>query len=192
MLNPLVLSRVRYCLSPSPLHFLSPRPGFIYSLRRSRAFVHKDAVARSTAEPEEFIIPPIFDIFDAPSRLGQRTEFIQSTTSGPHKSVDKDVSRSIDSSLPHPPPSVLPPPIIFDGPACPKSLPILSFQRVGETLNLKHASARQIKPHRMPFLLHSASESLVEVFDGPARARLTRFSQRNSRLRRVSIRALCP
>jgi hypothetical protein len=185
MVNSLVLSRVHYFPSPSPLRFLSSRVGLVYSQKPSRAFVHQSAVARATAEPQEFIIPPIFDIFDVPSRLGQSTQFIQSTKSRPRRSADKDVSKNIDSSLPRPPPSTLPPPIIFDGPACPRNSPLLSIkQRVDEAPSPKHASIRQSSTHSTPFLPHDASSALVEVFDGPARLRP--FYHKTSKPRKVS------
>ncbi|XP_006455182.1 hypothetical protein AGABI2DRAFT_194835, partial [Agaricus bisporus var. bisporus H97] len=185
MTNAQALLRVRrYRPSPSPLSCISPRSRSVYSPRPRPAFLHQDAVARSTAaEPEEFIIPPIFDIFDAPSRLGQSRELIQSTTNGLRRPAKKENSENDDFSLPRPPPSSLPPPIIFDGPAYPKSLPLIALQRrVDDAFIVKPTSARRSRPHHSPFLPHGASETLVEMFDGPAR--LTRFSRGTSRQHR--------
>lgn len=161
------------------------------SSSRSR-LVHSSAPTRATlqasaslpAEPEEIILAPIFDIFDAPSRLGESASFIRSKTQTQRQKQDADDSVIISTSLPRPPPSSLPPPIIFDGPARPRNLPLAFQRRVEQALSTVPISTRQTRRHHTPSLSHSASEPLtIEMFEGPAR--ITRYSHRSSNQQRV-------
>lgn len=118
-------------------------------------------------------LPAIFDIFDAPVRLGEsskqlgRTKVEKSVLPSPTITQARPpISMGIYSALGNP--TTLPPPITFDGPSRPRHL-------------LSGASGNRRKflqgslPDKSKFSTFSPSESemICEVFDGPSR--LTRY-----------------
>lgn len=118
-------------------------------------------------------LPAIFDIFDAPVRLGEsskqlgRTKVEKSVLLSPTVTQARpQISTGIYSALGNP--TTLPPPIVFDGPSRPRQL-------------LSGASVKRRKipqgslPDKSKFstLSPSESEMICEVFDGPSR--LTRY-----------------
>ncbi|KIM41366.1 hypothetical protein M413DRAFT_147377 [Hebeloma cylindrosporum] len=122
--------------------------------------------------PEEIILQPIPDIFDAPIGLGESTKFIRDQySSAPNLHVHELPSRS--SPNPHGPrplPTPLPPPIIFDGPARPKSSALANQRRVLDK-GLPPSSQPRRNMDRPPLSARpfSSSEPLVQLFEGPAR-----------------------
>lgn len=103
---------------------------------------------------------PIFDIFDAPSRLGESSKMLaQAATSRVEPNVRQSVNRTASSSRPAVQP--LPPPVMYDGPARPSSL------GYGPRI-------RRIHSHATPSSEARGSASVLpspEVFDGPSRLR---------------------
>lgn len=134
----------------------------IRSSAPSRASITLRAVA--TLVPEKFTTIPMFDVFDAPPRLCGCTQ-IHSMTDIRRQQQQTEISPDFDPSLPRPPPSILPAPIIFDGPARPRNLPHKFQRRVPPTLSSVPGQSRR---HHVP------SEPSIEIFEGPAR--LTRHS----------------
>lgn len=186
MANRQVLTSVRCGFSSSST--LSSRSRLVHSSAPSQAAALQATASQSMMEPEEIIIAPIFDIFDVPSRLGQNTELIRSTTYTQRRPQEAEVPVKFDSSLPRPPPSTLPAPIIFDGPARPRNLPLAFQRRVEQALRSAPASTRQTRRHHTPSVSSNASEPLIEMFEGPAR--ITRYSHRSSSQHGVSASRL--
>ncbi|CAA7266270.1 unnamed protein product [Cyclocybe aegerita] len=99
----------------------------ITSVCRARAnrLVHSSSSLSASAstghEVEEITLQPIFDIFDAPTRLAESSEFIRDKYKS--SSTMKTVESSSAFATPHtrPTPVALPPPITFDGPARPRN-----------------------------------------------------------------------
>ncbi|KAF8957515.1 hypothetical protein BDZ97DRAFT_1924534 [Flammula alnicola] len=124
-------------------------------------------------QPEEITLQPIFDIFDAPSRLSESSDFIRGTyTSPPKRTVVSDgppPSRPVPTSLPKP--------IIFDGPARPQN-GVLAFQRRLRDAGLRAPSPTTRSQHTPPSRPFSSSEPSVQLFDGPAR--ITRYHHQSS------------
>ncbi|TFK31538.1 hypothetical protein BDQ12DRAFT_729467 [Crucibulum laeve] len=152
-----------------------------------RRLVHSSSPTRATLasppsftleEADEVILAPIFDIFDAPSRLGEAREFIREKRSS--ASSERDVSSSSASSpfsvpLPRPLPATLPPAIIFDGPAHPRNIP-LAFHSRRKQPPVAPSSTRS---HHTPSVARlESSEPLIQLFDGPAR--ITRYQHKSS------------
>ncbi|KAI6165312.1 hypothetical protein EDD17DRAFT_1460142, partial [Pisolithus thermaeus] len=117
--------------------------------------------------------PAIFDIFDAPFKLGESSKRLGRSKVEEPALLSPTVTQArlqssmgLYSALGNP--TTLPPPIIFDGPARPRHL-----------LSSASKSQRQIPrgslPERNKFstLTPSESEMFCEIFDGPSR--LTRY-----------------
>ncbi|KAF5350599.1 hypothetical protein D9756_008670 [Leucocoprinus leucothites] len=147
--------------------------------------VHSSAPSRATVlpalaadEPEEITLAPIFDIFDAPSRLGENSEFIDSVSQTRQRPQKAAPAVKLASPPRRPPPSNLPTPIMFDGPARPRNLPLAFQRRVEQALNSAPASSRQTRRHHTPAVAYNTPDLLIEMFEGPAR--LSRYSHRPS------------
>lgn len=154
------------------------------SSSQSSRLVHSSAPSRATLlqalpapEPEEITLAPIFDIFDVSPRLGENSKRVRSTPTR-RQQQEAELSAKFTSSLPRPPPSTLPAPIMFDGPARPRNLPLAFQRRVEQALNSAPASTRQTRRHHTPATQPTIPEPLIEMFEGPAR--LTRYSHRSS------------
>lgn len=179
MANRQVLTSLRNGFSSSS----RSRSRLVHSSAPSRATVLQSSAALPAAEPEEITLAPIFDIFDVPSRLGESTETIRSNRRQPQ---DAESSATLYSpTLPRPPPTSLPAPIIFDGPARPRNLPLAFQRRVEQALSSVPASTRQMRRHHTPSLPSGSSEPSIEMFEGPAR--ITRYSHRSSSQQGVRI-----
>lgn len=128
--------------------------------------------------PKEIVLSPIFDIFDAPSRLGDSTSQIVrehvrlEVESIPEKSITK-----FNSPLPRVPPMSLPAPVTFDGPARPRDGPLAHRRKVARIG--QHPMRRRHTPS-MP----EPPEPLIQLFEGPAR--ITRYHHRPSGSKTVS------
>ncbi|KAF9453343.1 hypothetical protein P691DRAFT_801160 [Macrolepiota fuliginosa MF-IS2] len=167
----------------------SLRNAFSSSSSSCSRLVHSSAPNRATilqvsavapGEPEEITLAPIFDIFDVPSRLSESSDFIRSEPQVQRRPRDPEPSATdYSSTLPRPPPSTLPAPITFDGPARPRNRHLAFQRQVEQALSgAVPASTRQTRQHHTPSLPSSASEPLIEMFEGPAR--LTRYSHKSS------------
>ncbi|KAL0945982.1 hypothetical protein HGRIS_012260 [Hohenbuehelia grisea] len=154
---------------------------------RSKTF-HSSAPAAAMpvaalSEPE-IVIPPIFDIFDVPERLGQSQAHLMGNatpSSSKSRSFQHPAPRKMPTSTPtNSLPASLPPPITFDGPARPRHPGLAPHvfapraPRAGATRSSSSASG----PHHAAMwgADQEDSEVLVQVFDGPAR--ITRYAHR--------------
>ncbi|KDR77063.1 hypothetical protein GALMADRAFT_427050 [Galerina marginata CBS 339.88] len=155
------------------------------SIARSSRLIHSSSATQAVvlspvglveADVEEISIQPIFDIFDAPTRLAESNEFIRGKYQTSSKSTKVPSTQAFDSSLPRPGPAPLPPPVIFDGPARPRN-EALAYQRRMRDAGLTPSPQprRHHGPAARPF---SSSEPLVQLFDGPAR--ITRYHHQSS------------
>ncbi|KAF8902554.1 hypothetical protein CPB84DRAFT_1846206 [Gymnopilus junonius] len=127
-------------------------------------------------ETEEIKIPPIFDIFDAPTRLADSAEFIRARHETPAQETKRPSLPASSSSSSRPTPATLPPPIIFDGPARPRN-EALAFRRRMRDVDLAHTPPP--RPKQTPASrLFSSSKPLIQVFEGPAR--ITRYHHPSS------------
>jgi len=147
------------------------------------ASVNHAAVLSSPAAPqipEEIILQPILDIFDAPIGLGESSKFIRakySSKSNSHshvRSIEKAAElpspSSSNSNGPRPLPTPLPPPILFDGPARPKNLALANQRRLQDRGHAPSSQPRRTVHHpKLSARPFSSSEPLVQLFDGPAR-----------------------
>ncbi|PPQ71240.1 hypothetical protein CVT26_010982 [Gymnopilus dilepis] len=153
------------------------------SHQRSR-LLHSSSASQAAAlsqadlveeEIEEISIQPIFDIFDAPTRLAESSEFIRAKYKTPTKAEKVPTQASLS---PPPPiaPTPLPPPTIFDGPARPRN-EVLAYRRRMRDSGLAPTLPPRPKPTpaARPF---SSSEPLVQMFEGPAR--ITRYNHQPS------------
>jgi len=135
------------------------------------------SVAAVTAEEyESLTIPPIFDIFDAPVRLGESSTLVGRKTTATRIVAlegNGEKSRNIANNFTEVQYfSSLPPPVVFDGPACPAHL----LPRALETRR-KMRQRLSSPPNRQASSLSSSftspSEPVYEIFDGPSR--ITRY-----------------
>ncbi|KAF8836992.1 hypothetical protein BDN67DRAFT_1014210 [Paxillus ammoniavirescens] len=154
-------------------------PRKVASVPFSRSAV-LSAATLSAEQSEELYIPKIFDIFDAPVRLGESSKSLGSSkavsrastarvapqTSGP--SPRNIYSEALHSSC------TLPPPVTFDGPARP---PYLSPSALDKRRLLRQNLEKRSSGASVSFTaLTSQSEPLYEIFDGPSRASRYRYS----------------
>ncbi|KXN88419.1 hypothetical protein AN958_07325 [Leucoagaricus sp. SymC.cos] len=162
----------------------SSRLRLVHSSAPSRATLQV-TVAFAAAEPEEITLAPIFDIFDAPSRLEEHSKLIRSSAQPRRLTPEEAESSTKYTALPRPPPSTLPAPVMFDGPARPRNLPLAFQRRVEQAPSSAPASTRQTRQHHTPSVPPTtSSEPLIELFEGPAR--LSRYSHRPSSQQGVS------
>lgn len=140
------------------------------------------SVAAVTAEEyESLTIPPIFDIFDAPVRLGESSTLVGRKTTATRIVAlegNGEKSRNIaDNFTGVQYFSSLPPPVVFDGPACPTHLlPRALETRRKMRQRLSSSPKRQASSLSSSFT--SSSEPVYEVFDGPSR--ITRYKYPSS------------
>ncbi|KAF8153000.1 hypothetical protein B0H34DRAFT_800263 [Crassisporium funariophilum] len=155
---------------------------------QSSRHVHSSSINQATAlsaaslgglEPEEITIAPIFDIFDAPTRLAESSQFIRDkykTSSKVASDAPSSSSSVFVAPQPRPLPTSLPAPIVFDGPARPKNGALAFRSRMRQAGVVAPSTARQ---HHTPPARHfSTSEPLVQVFEGPAK--ITRYQHHPS------------
>lgn len=131
----------------------------------SRTLLASEAVAPA--------LPAIFDIFDAPVRLGEsskqlgRSKVEEPVLLSPSATqAGRQSSMGIYSALGNP--TTLPPPIIFDGPARPRHLLSDASKKPRQVLR-----GSLLDKNKFSTLSSSESEILCEIFDGPSR--LTRY-----------------
>lgn len=129
-------------------------------------------------EYEALTIPPIFDIFDAPVRLGKSSTIVgrtSTTTTARILTPESNGEKSwniINNFTGVQYFSSLPPPIVFDGPACPAHLlPQVLENRRKMRQHLSSSPTRQAPTLSPTFT--SPSEPVYEIFDGPSR--ITRY-----------------
>ncbi|KDQ32977.1 hypothetical protein PLEOSDRAFT_1098962 [Pleurotus ostreatus PC15] len=141
------------------------------SRKEHRPVVPKRAQAHTTAMPlesiEEATLPPIFDIFDAPHRLGESKLYGNASPSGstsPQKYSSSMISLDNPFCDPMPLPSSLPPPIIFDGPARPRH-PALEYASRAR----RSSSVRPYSMSTPSVTMSPADKPMVQLFEGPAR-----------------------
>ncbi|KJA23865.1 hypothetical protein HYPSUDRAFT_561211 [Hypholoma sublateritium FD-334 SS-4] len=146
--------------------------------------VHSSSVNQATAlssaafaeEVAEITLPPMFDIFDAPTKLAQSGEFIRSKYASAPKTLAAASPAPSPALSTRPGPAPLPPAILFDGPARPQN-GMLAFQSRLRDAGLRApppvSRARRSTVSARPF---SSAEPLVQIFDGPAK--ITRYHHR--------------
>ncbi|KAG0694404.1 hypothetical protein DFH29DRAFT_327400 [Suillus ampliporus] len=121
-------------------------------------------------EYEALNIPPVFDIFDAPVRLGESSALVGTarTTRVVAPEGNGEKSQNVGSNVTgtrHF--SSLPPPIVFDGPARPAHLlPRALEKRLKMRQHLSPSSTKQ--GHTPSSSCMSPSEPVYEIFDGPS------------------------
>ncbi|KAH9474581.1 hypothetical protein JR316_0013043 [Psilocybe cubensis] len=156
------------------------------SITTHAAVVSPSALAEQ--EFEEISLQPIFDIFDAPTRLSESSEFIRDKykTVTKAKATPQTPTTEWSAGSSRSSPTPLPSPIVFDGPARPKN-EALAFQRRMRDAGLApqpHPRRAQASSART----FSSSEPLVQMFEGPAR--ITRYhhhSQSDSQQNRSKL-----
>ncbi|EGO26841.1 hypothetical protein SERLADRAFT_436669 [Serpula lacrymans var. lacrymans S7.9] len=135
--------------------------------------------AATAEEYEALTLPPIFDIFDAPTRLGESSKQLGRTSSAPcaaaigatQRSGEKSRNTSIDVSNTVSPFS-LPPPLVFDGPARPPHLMHLALEK-RRKLRQRLSPSLSRTTHTPSISYTPSPEPLLEIFDGPSR--ITRY-----------------
>jgi len=175
------------------------------SVRRSAQsarLVHSSSVNQATAltaghlsgqDVQEISLQPIFDIFDAPTRLAESGAFIRekyrSTRSTAQSTVAVASSTSVagEASQMRSQPTSLPPPIVFDGPARPRNATLAAQSRLRQAglIVAPQPSSRQTSQAAASMRTFSSSEPLIQMFDGPAR--ITRYHHQPSGESQVSI-----
>ena len=143
----------------------------------------RSIVLSSTTLSVEPSIPPnvpgIFDVFDAPARLQERNNlrtplkalnpFTMRSTSKADRSDFKSMHNDTLGL-----PWSLPPPVIFDGPACPPHMsPSTLIKRRLQRQDITHSPRAQRFSAVSCSALTLQSELVYQLFDGPSR--VTRF-----------------
>lgn len=134
------------------------------------------SAAVAVQEYDALTIPPIFDIFDAPVRLGESSALVRRTATTTRVAAlecNGEKSRNAVSSFTRAHHfSSLPPPIVFDGPARPTHLLPQALENRRKMRQCPSLSLnRQAHTPSSPFI--STSEPIYENFDGPSR--ITRY-----------------
>ena len=165
-----VASTVRRALSNAPSLTSCPLAPQVQGKRR---LMGTAAVALAEQAPIDI---QIFDIFDAPSRLGESSKLLRQSSAARASTARADRTMSTRSSSPsarrHFKP--LPAPILYDGPACPPHGAHLAYG--GLTARNAHSYASsEASPDEN--LLSSLPPPVV--FDGPSR--LKRYGRDTSR-----------
>ncbi|KIK97312.1 hypothetical protein PAXRUDRAFT_238394 [Paxillus rubicundulus Ve08.2h10] len=154
-------------------------PRRVASVPFSRSAV-LSAATLSAEQSDELYIPKIFDIFDAPVRLGESSENLRSSealfrasTSRVASQINSSGPRNLYAEALHSS-CTLPPPVTFDGPARPPHLSpsALDKRRLQRQNLVKTSSGASVSFTS----LTSRSEPLYEIFDGPSRASRYRYS----------------
>ncbi|KAG1872966.1 hypothetical protein DFJ58DRAFT_760553 [Suillus subalutaceus] len=150
------------------------------------------SVAATAQEYEALTIPPIFDIFDAPVRLGESSAPVVRTVTATRVAIlERNGEKLRDAAsnftrVRHF--SSLPPPIVFDGPARPAHLlprALENRRKMRQCLSL--SPNRQAHTPSSPFI--STSEPVYEIFDGPSR--ITRYKHPTSSSQSSSLPYIC-
>ncbi|KAH7928887.1 hypothetical protein BV22DRAFT_1003931 [Leucogyrophana mollusca] len=136
-------------------------------------------------EYEALTLPPIFDIFDAPVRLGESSKQLGRSESSPRAATanaagqcNGENSRNLSTDISvSSTPSSLPPPILFDGPARPAHLMPLALEK---RRKMRERLSRSLpRGTGSPSVAYgSSTETLVEIFEGPSR--ITRYKYPSS------------
>ncbi|KAG1789157.1 uncharacterized protein HD556DRAFT_822913 [Suillus plorans] len=138
------------------------------------------SVAITTQGYEALTIPPIFDIFDAPVRLGESSALVRRTATITRIAALEQKSSNAASNFTRAQHfSSLPPPILFDGPARPAYLlprALENRHKIRQYPSLSHN--RQAHTPSSPFI--STSEPVYEIFDGPSRKARYKYSTSSS------------
>ncbi|KAG1819180.1 uncharacterized protein BJ212DRAFT_1268254 [Suillus subaureus] len=143
-------------------------------------------------EYEALTILPIFDIFDAPVRLGESCAPVRRTATTTRAATlerNGEKLRNAASNFTRARHfSSLPPPIVFDGPARPAHLlprALENRRKMRQYLSL--SPNRQAHTPSTPFI--STSEPVYEIFDGPSR--ITRYRYPSSSSQSSSLPYVC-
>ncbi|KAF9045453.1 hypothetical protein BJ165DRAFT_1528321 [Panaeolus papilionaceus] len=149
--------------------------------------VHSSSVNQATAlssstllqEPQEITLQPIFDIFDAPTRLSESRQFIREKYASSSQRVEASQNQTsfFDGPKARAAPTSLPAPVVFDGPARPQN-PTLAFQSRLRQSGLAPSPSQRPRTSSTATRSFSSSEPLVQMFDGPAR--ITRYHHQSS------------
>ncbi|KAF9224874.1 hypothetical protein BS17DRAFT_795212 [Gyrodon lividus] len=153
---------------------IAPRRVASASFSRSAVL---SAATISAEQSEELSIPKIFDIFDAPVKLRESSKSFGSSEAAIRASTARVAVKANSSSSINiysealQSPWTLPPPVTFDGPACPPHLsPSALEKRRILRKHLAHSSRISSGTSSVSFTaLALQSEPLYEVFDGPSR-----------------------
>jgi hypothetical protein len=148
-------------------------------------------------EYEALTIPPIFDIFDAPVRLGESSTIVGRTSTtatttrivAPERNGEKswNIVNNFTGVQNF---SSLPPPIVFDGPACPAHLlPHVLENRRKMRQHLSSSHTRQA--HTLSPTFTSPSEPVYEIFDGPSRMTRYKYPTSSSEVIRAILSQTC-
>ncbi|KAF8173706.1 hypothetical protein BJ912DRAFT_1065077 [Pholiota molesta] len=152
---------------------------------QSSRLVHSSSINQTTAlsqaalaEVEEVTLQPIFDIFDAPTRLAESSAYIRNAHA--RTSVASAPSSSTTPKFPaaRSAPAPLPQPILFDGPARPQNGVLAFHSRMRDAGLRAPPSPSRAAKNTAPARPFSSSEPLVQLFDGPAR--ITRYHHQSS------------
>ncbi|KAF9531046.1 hypothetical protein CPB83DRAFT_833659 [Crepidotus variabilis] len=151
----------------------------VHTSSRRRA-VALSATTHVSPQIEEITLQPIFDIFDAPTRLSETSEFIRAKYKASSNAVKASTSYtttmfpssySMESKY-HP--TTLPPPIVFDGPARPRNAALALKARMRQA-RLTPSARGSSRPVTSSTTIGASSTRLfssdtqIEMFDGPAR-----------------------
>lgn len=146
------------------------------------------SVAITTQGYEALTIPPIFDIFDAPVRLGESSALVRRTATitriAALKRNDEKSSNTASNFTRAQHFSSLPPPILFDGPARPAYLlprALENRHKIRQYPSLSHN--RQAHTPSSPII--STSEPVYEIFDGPSRKARYKYSTSSSQVLQI-------
>ncbi|KAG9307988.1 hypothetical protein JVU11DRAFT_12794 [Chiua virens] len=161
----------------------------------SAPFGHSAMLSSATLSAEQFQgpVPQIFDIFDAPVHLREKKleleplkVFNPLSTARATSIVAPSHSRSVYSAAFDLPWS-LPPPITFDGPACPPHMsPSTLKRRRLQRQNVSHFPRRLHGSSTVSCTqFTSQSEPLYKLFDGPSR--IVRYQYPTSPSERSSL-----
>ncbi|KIJ63559.1 hypothetical protein HYDPIDRAFT_29354 [Hydnomerulius pinastri MD-312] len=174
---------------------LDATPRRVAAASFSRSAAALSSATLSAEQSDGLTIPKIFDIFDAPVRLGEssrqlgRSQTVASAARAEPQSSGS-MSRNIYSEAMESP-WTLPPPITFDGPARPAHLSPSALERRRRLRqNLPLSARRTLGPSSVSFAAFtSQSDPLHEVFDGPSR--ITRYKYPSSSTEGTSYTYIC-
>jgi hypothetical protein len=145
---------------------------------RSRSFTRtspiQHAISVNIAEVEPFYIPPIPDIFDAPTRLRSSTA-IGKSPSYRSPSASAAPTRSKSSRTMEIPVSGLAAPLLFEGPANPRASFLLLKRKPRRTLAAESGPSPRTH-HTKTSIPSFLDTELTLTYDGPSKISRFRYS----------------
>lgn len=151
----------------------------------SASFSHSTVLSSAALSTEPFgspNIPEIFDIFDAPAKLRGRNTPDEPSKASSSLSIARATpragpshSKSIYSDVLGLPWS-LPPPVTFDGPACPPHMSPSSLKKRRQQRQSSTHLQRGVHGSSTCSAFTSQSEPLYQLFDGPSRITCYQYS----------------